>query len=235
MSESRISHRRVVRGSREFATEPGKVVTWSFATNPGTQASPFSDYVTAQYQQAIDQAMQTWADLSGLTLRQISDSVASDIRVGWGDFATSTSGVVGFTQMGNLAGGQFQPGVIVRLEDPAETALMAGGSGQLTYTGTPTSLYEVALHEIGHALGLADNSDPGSIMFPELGTGNASPDSADISDIRSLHEETGTLTGPISPLTQAMASFGASSAPPMLALATALTPQESPLTVKVIH
>jgi hypothetical protein len=46
------------------------------------------------------------------------------------------------------------------------------------------------LHEIGHALGLAESSDPDSIMFPELGPENTALDASDLANIQMLYPST---------------------------------------------
>lgn len=170
----------------EAAKWTDKVITWSFASGPGTPTSPFSGSISSQYQAVIKQAVQTWAKASGLTFEQVSGSAASDIRIGWGNFGTAQSGVIGFTS-GQIIGDQMQPGVIIRLENPAETALVSTAGSAFTYSGTDVGLYQAALHEIGHALGLADNADPHSIMFAELGAANTSLDLTDLANIKALY------------------------------------------------
>lgn len=82
--------------------------------------------------------------------------------------------------------GQMQPDVEIRLEDPAQTALVAGTGGALTYSGKDTTLYQVAMQQIGNALGLGPSSDPGSIMFPELGANNPTLDATDMANVTAL-------------------------------------------------
>jgi predicted Zn-dependent protease len=189
------------------------VITWSFASGSGTSTSPISGSVQSQYQAVIERAIQTWAAATGLTFTQVPASAASDIQIGWGDFDTTSSGTVGYTSSAGDNAGQIQS-VIVRLEDPAEDPLIAGIGGALTYSGTQTELYQVALHEIGHALGLAESSDPNSVMFPLLGPSNTSLDATDITDVDALYNPTAVAGGSASALlAQAMSSFGVSLPP----------------------
>jgi hypothetical protein len=105
--------------------------------------------------------------------------------IGWGDFGTTDSGILGYTNV-STTGDLIMPGAVVRLEDPSETALINGAAG-LTYQNTDATLYQVALHEIGHALGLGDDSDPASAMYYALGSANRSLDSTDIGAIAQIY------------------------------------------------
>jgi predicted Zn-dependent protease len=170
----------------EGATWSGRVITWSLADSAGTAASPFSGYLSATYEPLVEQAFQAWAAASGLTFEQVSDSAQSDIRIGWGAFDTATSGVIGYTNYQSSAG-QMQPDAIIRLEDPQQDPLVAGADGQLTYSGTQSSALQVLKHEIGHALGLADNADPNSIMYYASGPGDSTLDLTDADGINALY------------------------------------------------
>ena len=128
----------------------------------------------SQYEPFVQQAFRTWAAASGLTFEEVADSDQADIRLGWGDFNTSSSGIVGHT-LCQAQSGQFLPGAIIRLEDPAQDSLVAGVGNTLTYSGTNAIFYQVILHEIGHAMGLADNDDPTSVMYYEATGANNSP------------------------------------------------------------
>ena len=177
----------------EGAAWSGPVVTWSFATGSGSEYNPLSGTVQAQYQEAIEQALQTWANATGLIFQEVPDSKASDIRIGWEDLDTSTTGVIGSASIMPI-NGVMQPDVEVRLEDPSQDAFITAAGGALTYSGTGTTLDQAALHEIGHALGLGASSDPNSIMFPELGTSNPTLDATDMANLAPLYGATAGLT-----------------------------------------
>jgi hypothetical protein len=172
-----------------------KTVTWSLADMAGASGSPFSSYMGPQYAALVQKAFATWGAASGITFQEVADSSQSDIRIGWGDFSTSSSGVVGYTSY-QYQNGQMQPNVIIRLEDPSKNSLVgASGVGSamtpssaLTYSGTQANLYQVLMHEIGHALGLADNGDSNSVMyFQAQGASNSTLDGNDIAGMQALY------------------------------------------------
>ena len=83
-----------------------------------------------------------------------------------------------------------KPGVLIRLEDPAQDPLTPGSNGAPTYSSSQTTLQQVALHEIGHALGLAESPNPASVMFPDLGPENTTISASDIANGASLYSNT---------------------------------------------
>jgi predicted Zn-dependent protease len=205
----------------EHAVQANKVITWSLAdTNEASQTSDrFSGYIdTPAEQAAVEQAFQAWSKASGLTFVEVPDSASSDIRLGFGDLNTATSNTIGLTSFSST-NGQMNPGVVVRMEDPSQAPLVTAANGQAMYADTGASFEQVALHEIGHALGLGDNSNPTSIMDYLLGPSNQSLSLTDIQGMQTLYGQ-GSASIPASPsstgasnqlhqLIQAMASFDA--------------------------
>ena len=162
------------------------VITWSIADRPGTANSPFSGYMGSQYEAVVRQAFRTWATATDLTFEEVADSDQSDIRLGWGNFNTPSTGVVGYTAY-EMESGQLLPNVIIRVEDPSQEPLVAGDFSARTYSGTVANLDQVILHEIGHALGLADTADPNSVMYYQATGSNNALDSNDIAGIQALY------------------------------------------------
>jgi predicted Zn-dependent protease len=189
-----------------------QVITWSLADSAGTQAALFSGYMGSAEESVVQAAFNTWASATpGVTFEEVADSAQSDIRVGFGDFNTATTGVVGYTSY-QADAGQIAPDAIVRVEDTAQDALVTAADGQLTYSGSGASLSQVLLHEIGHALGLADNADQNSVMNYQLTSTNKTLDSTDFSGIGSLYRSAVPVASSgsgVSQLIQAMSTFNA--------------------------
>ena len=170
----------------------GNTVTWSFATQtlPQDTATPFTATpIDNGYAYYVNAAIEVWQSVSGLNLVQVADSAASDIRIGFADLPTN-GGEIGNTSYYS-DGITFAPDVVVRLEDPTALPLTEGVTG-LAYAGTYTTMYQVALHEIGHALGMDHNGDAGSIMYPSAGLWNPNLDITDVQGIEALY---GTPSG----------------------------------------
>lgn len=159
-------------------------VTWSFADLSRRPDDDFSATISAAHQGAVLSAAQRWAGVSGLTLRLVEDADDVDIRVGWARFGTGYQiGEASYSYLGD----QFQPGVEVRLQDPAERPLFKDASGTLAYSGVSATLYQVALHEFGHALGLGHSDDPSAVLHPFVQAGNPDLDDSDIAGIQALY------------------------------------------------
>lgn len=155
-------------------------ITWSFASGGGN----FTGAIGAAYQATITAAIARWAQVANITLQQVPDSASVDVRIGWGVF---TGGQVGETDYSYQVGAKqtFVPGTTIRLQDPSVTPV--GTSQTSTYQGTATTLYQTAMHEFGHALGLDHSTDVNAIMYPNLGVSDTNLDASDIAGIQSLY------------------------------------------------
>jgi hypothetical protein len=178
---------------------PAGPITWSFETSTyaADQAiAPFSDplSLTDLAEATMQKVIQKWASASGLVFQQVLDSAdqssAADIRIGFGKFDTTATKMIGYTRY--RFGQFFNPDITVRLEDPTEYPLINIG-GQLVYGGSGgATFYQVALHEFGHALGLAHSSSPVDVMYPTLDRQNPDLSASDILGIRALYAQPAT-------------------------------------------
>ncbi len=147
--------------------------------------------MTGAYQAIIRAAIARWAVVSNLTFIESADSPAVDIRIGWAKVSGTEIGETVFSYPN--ATGQplfFRPGTVLKLEDPAATPLGTGPTD--IYQGTAATLYQITLHELGHALGLAHSADPADVMFPALGPADTDLSPADIAGIQFLYGSPGS-------------------------------------------
>ena len=172
-------------------------ITWSYANfSYSDDASvPFTSAISAVYQQTVARALLAWESVADVTFQQIADSAdpsqPADIRLGFANVANGSE--IGLTAY-QSGGSSFLPGVSIFLMDPATDPLIPNGDGTFTYQGTSTQLYQVVLHEIGHALGLNHSTDPNAVMYPTLGPLNQTFDASDIAGIDAIYGNTATIT-----------------------------------------
>lgn len=139
-------------GSVEWGTSGGQV-TWSFATTVGAFFAFDTIISQPYYQDLIAQAFQAWENVADIDFVQVADSAASDIRLGWDEIDVPAH----FAQQVHTAytvNGIFEITSEIRF-DPLKTANISSE----TFLG-------LAMHEIGHAIGLDHIDDQSLIMNP---------------------------------------------------------------------
>ena len=171
---------------------PGPI-TWAFENNnlPSDTSYPFSNPI-GTYQSTVLAAFTKWGSVASIPLQQVADTssllTAPDIRIGFSKLNTGGTGTIGLTSYRYSTGAVsvFANDTMVRLEDPSELAVTAAGG----YSGTGATLYQVALHEIGHALGLAHSSDPNSVMYGVVSGSNQDLNAGDIAGMQAIYGTT---------------------------------------------
>lgn len=168
-------------GSSVVGTTGGQV-TWSFATTTGRFYSFDAQISHPTYRQLLREAFDAWEQVADIDFVEVSDSTNSDIRLGW-DYIDGSFDVVGearysyfssSTGFGSLAAAEIR-------FDTSET-----WSTSHTYNNQYVNFYAVALHEIGHAIGLGHSSDSSTIMYFQTGT-TVDLSSADIAGVQTLY------------------------------------------------
>jgi Ca2+-binding RTX toxin-like protein len=177
----------------EGPTWAAATVTWSFASTNLAQDTAdgysFSSFMTqTQYQAVVEMALQRWSAVTGIAFVEVADSAATDIRIGWGNLSTSGSSEIGNTSFFyNPDTNYMDPDILVRLEDPVDDPLSGTSAANYTYAQTVTQLYQVVLHELGHALGMDHSTDKSAVMYPTGLTTNRDLDPSDIAGIQTLY------------------------------------------------
>ena len=163
----------------------GATVTWSFAELDLTSqmtARGFSGYlsfdsaIASQYRTLVRQAMDAWEAVANIDLVESTDAVGVGIRVG-----------------NRYIDGAAQPG---QSSTVGETSFWSSGSRMTAaqvyfdtdaYTGT--SFYQIAVHEIGHALGLDHSTVTNAVMYFQVNSANRSGQLSndDVNGIQTLY------------------------------------------------
>ena len=163
------------------ATAPsaGGVVTWSFATLAGQSYSFTSAILQQAYRDAITAAFNLWESVANIDFQYAAtDAKSNDIRLGW-DTIDGTSGTVGqaITYFAPRTGYDANAFSEIRFDTAENWAAGSDTSG--------INFFAVAVHEIGHTLGLEHSTDRTSIMYPTVGAETLSAN--DIANIQGLY------------------------------------------------
>jgi hypothetical protein len=146
-------------GTAAFGASGGQV-TWSFAATAG-QFFQFDAAITeAAFQNLIREAFAAWEAVANIDFVEVADSAASNIRLGWDaiDGKLNTLGEAYTTWNGNNTAIHGE----IRF-DTAETWSFSKD------VHDASNFYALALHEIGHVLGLDHTDDIDTIMYPIIG------------------------------------------------------------------
>lgn len=180
---------------------PSGTVTWSsdYVGSLNYNSSLFSP---ADFNAALMAAFDTWESVASVDFQMVASSGASDVDILSGDIG-GAAGIAQYNYTGNAGLSTILGGSITF--NSSLTWSPYGDSGGADF-------YAVALHEIGHIIGLGHVNDPTEIMNPvvssdTLGTGDIAGaqylygrDAADVAEPQG--------EGPAAPLSAGLSSGG---------------------------
>jgi len=132
----------------------------------------------------VRQAFDAWQDVCGLTFEEVDLNESPDFNIAWRS-GNHADGSVFDGPSNTLAHAFFPPpcggpNSGTMHFDEAETWVEAGGDNGIV-------LLQVAIHEIGHLLGLSHSDDENAIMYPYYSADRVNLTQDDISGIRELY------------------------------------------------
>ncbi|UQA62528.1 matrixin family metalloprotease [Polyangium aurulentum] len=160
-------------GSHNFTLHGSK---WSKTALTYRFANYTSDLSQASIRNAVSEALFDWSASSPLTFSEVSSG--EDITIGW--YTGSHCSASAFDGSNGVLAHAFFPssGGDVHFDD-AESWSTSSSSG--------IHLETVAVHELGHSLGLAHSSVSGSIMYPTYSGVNDAPRDDDRAGIWAIY------------------------------------------------
>lgn len=146
------------------------------------QAALDAQMPRAVWQEQILRASQSWAGVANVNIGLVADG-------------GQRLGISGATQ-GDPRFGDIRIAGLPLGDDSLAVSIPPSNSSTGTFAGdiiintrsqfTPSKLYAVVMHEMGHVLGIDHSTDPNSVMFPTLHEPSALT-AGDIASIRSLY------------------------------------------------
>ncbi len=138
---------------------PSGTITWSadYISGLNYNTSVFS---AADFDAALIAAFDTWESVASLDFQKVASAGDSAVDILSGDIG-GAAGIAQYSFTGNPGLSTILGGSITFSEDLTWSPF--GGSGGVDF-------YAVALHEIGHMIGLGHVSDPTEIMNPVIST-----------------------------------------------------------------
>ena len=145
-------------GSADAGSESG-VIYWTGGVTTEDIVTD-SRYDDADLEAALNDAFQTWEDVTGLDFEFTTNTSLADITVGAATYGGSKVGEASWSNFGRS--GDYDG--VSYAEIRFDTLDADAGQEWATYGVGGIDFYAVALHEIGHAVGLGHVSNSSEIM-----------------------------------------------------------------------
>lgn len=176
----------------------GGVITWSASAQIPTD-NPYTDSAAVMppsYLDTLRAAFARWNQVGNFTFVETTDGVNADIHIVFDELESRSSSTLGLAQTfyGITSGAareafiSFDIGRRYRTNDG-----VIHSAGSVSSTSTIYNFYAIALHEIGHALGLDHENDFATLMNSYYSPSVADLTSDEINGVRALYGSPGSI------------------------------------------
>ena len=169
-------------GSDQSIGTSGGEVTYSFATeNISGQFADFDSFIDeSSFQDDIVAAFGSWEDIANIRFSLVPDTSSVDIRLGWANI-DGPGNILGDTSI--PSSGPLND-VIIRF-DRNEDWITGGVSG----APETINFNIVALHEIGHAIGIDHSNEASALMSSSYNPNVVSIQDDDVAALQAIYGE----------------------------------------------
>lgn len=178
-------------GSSLLGTPGGKVY-WSFATRAYYGNYTFEGSIgDPAYMDAIREAFALWEAVADIDFVEVPDGNQTQLRLAF-DSIDGRYGTVGQAYSSGTSDEHYNPQNPRFSTDYAEIRFdLAEVWTAVPGDGRATNFLTVAIHEIGHAIGLGHVDDPNSIMHPTSNDPLTKPGPGDVAGVRLIYGPAG--------------------------------------------